>query len=356
MMKKTVIPIYYIFIVVLAASFLGACVPKKMSPTEDDVLHQTTRAALENSATPDDDDNDDDGAWEADSGDQLSRSKHLAKLYSRSNSMATGSTGDLLQKARTALGTPYVRGGTSRGGFDCSGFVQWSYNHVGIQLPRTAREQSQVGKAIRRVDDMQAGDIVAFRHPRRGYHTGIYVGDGKFIHSPRKRNVVRINSLDDPYFNKTFLGARRLNVSNEGDIEAAEKMLAAYASQPPSPKNVVSSSSKNKRKSTKASARNTKSDREVAKKSDRSVKTKTVAAKTDKADRSAKSAKENKADKAGKKTATTASKASTSDKSGAASKAKAAPASKGTSNNKNVGSKPKAKENSSKAVTTKKTS
>lgn len=86
----------------------------------------------------------------------------------------------LVEKAKTALGTPYVRGGTSRNGFDCSGFVQWTYKSAGVQLPRTAREQSVLGTPID-ADEMVAGDIVAFRHPRRGYHTGIYLGDGKFI-------------------------------------------------------------------------------------------------------------------------------------------------------------------------------
>lgn len=137
----------------------------------------------------------------------------------------------LMRTARTALGTPYVRGGTNPDGFDCSGFVQWTFNHVGVKLPRTAREQSRVGRAIRNIDDMQVGDIVAFRHPKRGYHTGIYVGDGKFIHSPRKRTVVRINALSDPYFSKTFLGARRIKVTDEAEIAAAEKMLAEYRQQ-----------------------------------------------------------------------------------------------------------------------------
>lgn len=284
MPKKNVVSICYAIIIVSALAFSGACVPKKMSPSDDEVLHQTTRAALEDSANTDEDD--DDGAWEPDSTDQTRRTKYMAKNYSRSNVAGTGSTGDLLVKARTALGTPYVRGGTSRsGGFDCSGFVQWSYNSVGIQLPRTAREQSQVGRPVRRMGDIQAGDIVAFRHPRRGYHTGIYVGDGKFIHSPRKRNVVRISSLDDPYFNSTFMGARRLNVSNEGDIEAAEKMLAMYANQPPSPKQVVSKSSqKSKKSSARASARNSKSEKSKvsANKSEKKTKLKTVAMKTDK--------------------------------------------------------------------------
>ena len=114
-----------------------------------------------------------------------------------------------VQVARSAIGTPYVPGGRNPGGFDCSGLVQWAYKSVGINLPRTAREQSAVGKRITRVEDMRAGDIVAFHHPRRGYHTGIYVGDGKFVHSPRRRTRVRINSLDDPYFRTTFMGAVR---------------------------------------------------------------------------------------------------------------------------------------------------
>lgn len=130
----------------------------------------------------------------------------------------------LVKKAKSAMGTPYVRGGTNPGGFDCSGFVKWTYNSIGVDLPRTAREQSTVGKKIRKVEDMREGDIVAFNHPRRGYHTGIYVGDGKFIHSPRQKSTVRINSLSDPYYNTTFLGARRVNV------EAGEKLVAQATS------------------------------------------------------------------------------------------------------------------------------
>ncbi|MDE5878513.1 MAG: C40 family peptidase [Desulfovibrio sp.] len=136
----------------------------------------------------------------------------------------------LLQHARSAIGTPYVLGGSTPGGFDCSGFVHWAYKNVGVKLPRTAREQSVVGESIRNVEDMRAGDIVAFRHPKRGYHTGIYVGDGKFIHSPRKRTRVRINSLSDPYFSKTLLGARRVTLgSGENLVAQAESRLAAYA-------------------------------------------------------------------------------------------------------------------------------
>ena len=138
----------------------------------------------------------------------------------------------LLRKARSAIGTPYVPGGMSPGGFDCSGFVCWAYKSVGVNLPRTAREQSVVGKRINNVDDMQVGDIVAFRHPRRGYHTGIYVGDGKFIHSPHRRTTVRVNSLDDPYFKGTFLGARRVKMDGTENLVAeAETRLSDYAEE-----------------------------------------------------------------------------------------------------------------------------
>lgn len=138
----------------------------------------------------------------------------------------------LVKRAHTAIGTPYVLGGSNPGGFDCSGLVKWAYKGVGIKLPRTAREQSVVGKKINRVEDMRAGDIVAFRHPKRGYHTGIYVGDGKFIHSPRKRTTVRINSLSDPYFRSTLLGARRVAMDDSVNLVAqAEDRLGKLVAE-----------------------------------------------------------------------------------------------------------------------------
>ncbi|MEG2173209.1 MAG: C40 family peptidase [Desulfovibrionaceae bacterium] len=348
--------------------FLGACAPKTTKPADDVVLHNTTRAALANAQMNDDDD-DDDGAWEPENSSQLSQK--LARGYSRTDMVGKGSTGDLLQKARTALGTPYVSGGTSRrGGFDCSGFVQWSYNHVGIQLPRTAREQAQVGKFVRRVDDMQAGDIVAFKHPRRGYHTGIYVGDGKFIHSPRKRNVVRINSLDDPYFSQTLMGARRLNVSNEGDIEAAEKMLVAYAHQAPSPKNVTSRSSKSKKSTLASRESKKKSDKNSRRSADRDVKdskkahSRLVAARDeDKADkverRSKSSTKERKVDKGSKSTKSDKSdKTRKLDKKDSSRQASASKSQKSSSDSKKSGvsGKKSAKNTDSKTASRKKAS
>ncbi|MBO4312775.1 MAG: C40 family peptidase [Desulfovibrio sp.] len=129
----------------------------------------------------------------------------------------------LMRTARSAIGTPYVSGGTSLNGFDCSGFVCWAYRSVGVKLPRTAREQSCVGQKVGRIENLREGDIVTFHHPRRGYHTGIYVGDGKFIHSPRRHTTVRVNSLTDPYFCSTFTGARRVSMAGNENLVAQAK-------------------------------------------------------------------------------------------------------------------------------------
>lgn len=130
--------------------------------------------------------------------------------------------------AKKAIGTPYVRGGSKPGGFDCSGLVMWAYQKVGVQLPRTAREQSTIGEKIQDKNAMLPGDIVAFHHPKRGYHTGIYIGDGKFIHSPRKRSSVKISSLDSNYFSSTLLGARRVKINCDDTVLYAASQLPNY--------------------------------------------------------------------------------------------------------------------------------
>jgi hypothetical protein len=130
-------------------------------------------------------------------------------------------SGKVLRRAHSAIGTPYVWGGVKPGGFDCSGLVQWAYRGAGVRLPRTAAEQKEVGFAIRDLSQMRPGDIVAFRRSHGGYHTGIYIGDGKFIHAPRTNTRVRIESMESGFFKTHFIGARRVDMS-KGSMALAQ--------------------------------------------------------------------------------------------------------------------------------------
>ena len=127
--------------------------------------------------------------------------------------------------ADAAVGTPYTRGGTTMSGFDCSGFVQWTYKNMGVSVPRTAREQSEFGQVVS-YSDLRIGDVVTFRHPRRGWHTGIYMGNDQFVHSPSRRKTVRYSSLSDPYFRDTYIGARRIVTDKEVDMDDVNRKLA----------------------------------------------------------------------------------------------------------------------------------
>ena len=110
--------------------------------------------------------------------------------------------------ARSAVGTPYRPGGNSpRSGFDCSGLVCWAYAQNGVSLPRTTVEQKNIGRAVSK-DRLQPGDVVVF-NIRRGLHTGIYTGDGKFIHSPSRGKTVREESLNQKYWKDRFVVGRR---------------------------------------------------------------------------------------------------------------------------------------------------
>ncbi|MDI6755885.1 MAG: LysM peptidoglycan-binding domain-containing protein [Thermodesulfobacteriota bacterium] len=117
----------------------------------------------------------------------------------------------LARVAKGFLGLKYSRGGTSINGLDCSAYVQKVFNIFGIDLPRTAREQFQVGYTVAR-EALRIGDLVFFkrgqaRHPG---HVGIYVGDGQFIHTSLRKQRVEVNSLGNRYFSTRFIGAKRI--------------------------------------------------------------------------------------------------------------------------------------------------
>ncbi len=109
--------------------------------------------------------------------------------------------------AQRYLGTPYRWGGESpRAGFDCSGFVMYVFSRVGVSLPRVVSAQYRVGKKVAR-SALRPGDIVFFDGLG---HDGIYIGGGRFVHSPSSGDVVKISSLREPWYRSRWVGARRV--------------------------------------------------------------------------------------------------------------------------------------------------
>ena len=119
----------------------------------------------------------------------------------------------IIETAKSLIGTPYAWGGTDPNqGFDCSGYVRYVFAQNGYSLPRSTVEQTQVGQPINR-NGLAPGDIVIFRLPgggQRGLHTGIYIGDGVFIHSPRRGQRVKEENINSPHWTKWYVGARRI--------------------------------------------------------------------------------------------------------------------------------------------------
>jgi cell wall-associated NlpC family hydrolase len=122
---------------------------------------------------------------------------------------------ELVVNAMGFLGVPYKRGGNSYDqGLDCSGFVRLMYEQtVGLVLPRRSAEQAAATQPIDK-SELQPGDLVFFNTLKSAFsHVGIYVGDNKFIHSPRSGGAVRVEDMRVNYWQQRFDGARRVDTS-----------------------------------------------------------------------------------------------------------------------------------------------
>jgi cell wall-associated NlpC family hydrolase len=138
---------------------------------------------------------------------------------------------DMVITAMNFLGVPYKRGGNSADhGFDCSGFTRHVFElSLGLVLPRRADEQAQTAGLVDvKRNELKPGDLVFFNTLKRTFsHVGIYVGEGKFIHSPRAGGEVRVEDMGASYWAKRFTGARR--------ADAAEAALAPNVAAAPAP-------------------------------------------------------------------------------------------------------------------------
>jgi peptidoglycan DL-endopeptidase LytE len=123
----------------------------------------------------------------------------------------------LLRVAKKMLSTPYAWGGTSLTGMDCSGYVWKVFAMMNLDLPRSAREQYEIGSEVER-DNLSVGDLVFFRtYAKYPSHVGIYLGNNRFIHASSRSRRVKISSLDQSYYEKRYIGAKRL-LYGENDI------------------------------------------------------------------------------------------------------------------------------------------
>lgn len=139
----------------------------------------------------------------------------VSKASSKRKTRSLGSLssrGTIADYALRFEGTPYKWGGNDlTSGIDCSGFVKQLYGKIGLSLPRTAAEQAMVGKPITRLEDLRKGDRLYFWENKRGKigHTGIYLGNGYFVHSSRGHRGVSTDYLGKPSWLKILVAARR---------------------------------------------------------------------------------------------------------------------------------------------------
>ena len=120
-----------------------------------------------------------------------------------------GVRANLVESARGYLGVPYLFGGTTERGFDCSGLTGAVYRLNGLRLPRSSLAQFEAGSPVD-VDQARAGDLLFFATKGGGRvsHVGLYLGQGAFIHAPRSGQRIRQDDLSDRYYMRAFLGAR----------------------------------------------------------------------------------------------------------------------------------------------------
>ncbi len=147
--------------------------------------------------------------------DKLLAEKGLLSQFDQVRQSVSNKASELVVNAMGFMGVPYKRGGnTVETGFDCSGFVRSIYEQsIGLILPRRAEQQAAATQNIDK-SELKPGDLVFFNTMRRAFsHVGIYVGEGRFIHSPKPGAEVRVENMSVDYWARRFDGARRVQSS-----------------------------------------------------------------------------------------------------------------------------------------------
>lgn len=207
--RKTGVPVKQIMA-------LNTIRPKSLRIGRKLVLAKSTQLS-ENEPIDEDDEDVADDENGGEKGDLAQLEKDRQKQEELLGKWSSSDERQLFVKVATGfLGAPYRLGGSSLKGIDCSAFVRKIYQIFDIDLPRNARAQSKIGISIDR-EELVEGDLVFFHTRRPLGHVGIYIGNNEFVHASSTRKVVRIDSMDTPYFQKRFQRAVRIKgLDNEG--------------------------------------------------------------------------------------------------------------------------------------------
>ncbi len=139
----------------------------------------------------------------------VSRGTTSTTAVKTSAQTTTSKASAIISTAKSYIGVPYVWGGTTPNGFDCSGFTQYVLKKHGVSIPRVTSEQYSAGTAVSK-SNLRVGDLVFFTTYKPGpSHVGFYIGSGKFIHASSSKGVT-ISDLSNSYFSGRYIGARRV--------------------------------------------------------------------------------------------------------------------------------------------------
>lgn len=219
-MKYSILPIVLLFSLV---TFTGCSLSSsgiRYGTAKDEVKKKPSKTTLVNDSLKTAQQIEGEEADELNEAEPVARKIDFAAAFTAATSKSTANLGanfsDAVDEMKMAIvkydQTPYQYGGNDLDGIDCSGFTLNVYSQAfSVKLPRSAREQFQIGETISSREDLKFGDLVFFNTRRRVRpgHVGIYIGDNKFVHASSSYGVT-ISSLDEDYYNRKYMGARRV--------------------------------------------------------------------------------------------------------------------------------------------------
>lgn len=214
-------PLWRLSLLAMAFGLLSACTLTQQATRPDDSSQYALTSGNE-IATQEEDEEAAEDALDV----FLSAPIYRSPDYTLSADVKPGRMARALETALSLQGTPYRNGGDlPEEGLDCSGFVKYSFSSVGIDLPRTSSDMYNATERVSR-SELQPGDLLFFKTGRRSRsinHVAIYLGNGRFIHAPRRGRTVSIDTLEQDYWRERFIAGGRVGGMSHAPLELAAK-------------------------------------------------------------------------------------------------------------------------------------